>query len=126
MLRYKQNMANERVIPSHCYYDKEIKMDTTESDQKVIGFAASSQMSFRIKVEGRREACIKSFEGWRQGGGNPSSRALQGSGGETGILKSIEGNREACIKSIEGRRGRHASLQALKGSGRHTSRALRL
>jgi hypothetical protein len=57
-------------------------------------------------VEGRREACIKRFEGRR----HASSRALKGSGGEAGILKSIEGKQEACIlKSIEGRQGRHAS-----------------
>jgi hypothetical protein len=86
-------------------------MDKIESDQKEMGFAAStSQMSFRIRVEERREVvCIKRFEGRRQC-----------------ILKSIERKQEACIKSIEGRRGRHASSRALKqGGGRHESRALR-
>ena len=85
-------------------------MDKTESDQKEMGFAACSQTSFRIRVEGTRwEVCIKRFEGRRQC-----------------ILKSIEGKREACIKSIEGRWGRHTSSQALKkGGGRHASRALR-
>ena len=59
-------------------------------------------------------------------GCNASSRALKGSGGEAGILKSIEGKREACtLKSIEGSWGRHASSQALKGGRRHASRALR-
>ena len=108
-MRYKQKMANERVIPSHCCYDQEIKVDKIESDQKEMGFAACSQMrSFRIRVEGRRKACIKRFEGRRQC-----------------ILKSIEGKREACIKSIEGRWGRHTSSQALKkGGGRQASRAL--
>ena len=66
MLRHKQNMANERVIPSHCCYDQEIKIDKIESDQKEMGFAACSQMSFRIKVDGIREACIKRFEGRMQ------------------------------------------------------------
>jgi hypothetical protein len=66
-------------------------------------------MSFRIRVEGRREACIKRLEGRMQC-----------------ILKSIEGKREACIlKSIEGSWGRHASSRALKGGRRHASRALR-
>ena len=85
-------------------------MDETESDQKEIGFAACSQTSFRIRVEGLREVCKKIFEGRKQC-----------------ILKSIEGKQEACIKSIEGTWGRHTSShQALKkGGGRHVSRALR-
>ena len=72
-----------------------------------MGFAASSQMSFRIRVEGRQEVvCNKRFEGRRQGGGgNASSIALKGSRGEAGILNSIEGFS-----------GRHVS-RALKGVG---------
>lgn len=96
-----------------------------------MGFAACSQMSFRILVEGRREACIKRFEGrmhpqehCREAGERQasSSRALKGCGGEAGTLKSIEGNREVCIlKSFEGSWGRHASSRALKGGRRHAS-----
>ena len=38
-------------------------MDKTESDLKEMVFAASSQMSSGIRVEGRREVCTKRFEG---------------------------------------------------------------
>jgi hypothetical protein len=81
-------------------------------------------MSFRIRVEGRREACFKRLEA-RMQCILKSSEGTRG-GGQAGILKSIEGKREACIlKSIEGSWGRHASSRALKGGRRHASRALR-
>ena len=72
VLRHEQNMANKQVIPPNCCYNEEIKMDKIESHQKEMRFAASIQMSFIIRVEGRHEACIKRFEGRRQGGGNAS------------------------------------------------------
>jgi hypothetical protein len=73
-----------------------------------MGFSASSQTSFRIKVEERREACIKSFEGGMWGGRHEFSKTLKVS--RRHASKTLKrGGGGMHLTRIEGRRRRHAS-----------------